>query len=86
MVPNYSAIDGDISYFFDALVDVTSHFSTVELRRYLLNEGHNEPEVDAAIHSWQEGRFQQVATTWDTFTLTAEGEAVVAELRDRLDQ
>ena len=35
-MPSYSVIDGDISDFFDALMDMTTEFRTDELRRYLL--------------------------------------------------
>ena len=84
-MPAYSTIDGDISDFFDALMDMTTTFQTEELRRYLLNDGDLEEDVDAAIRSWQADRFEPLDPEWESFRLTDAGRKAVEELRDSLD-
>jgi hypothetical protein len=79
----YSAIDGDISDFFDAQVDPRSVFRLDELRAYLLNAGHADLEARAAVLKWQEDRFRRVNGTWEKFALTPAGLEVVAMLRAR---
>ena len=76
-----TAIDGDISDFFDTTGDMGAAFRADELRTYLLNEGHSEPTVDAAIRWWQEYRLQAVGPSPSTFKLTPAGVAAVVALR-----
>src|SRR3569623_676413 len=83
-MPQYSTIDGDISDYFDALVDMTKEFQTKELRQYLINDGHSETEADAAIRSWQASRFKQLDPQWTAFTLTEEGMKAVEDLQNRV--
>lgn len=48
----YAPIDG-------SMMEVTSEFRADELRTYLLNEGHAEPDVLAALGHWQENYLEQ---------------------------
>ena len=50
-MPAYSTIDGEVSDFFDALMDMTTTFQTEEIRRYLLNDDHSAAEVEVAIQN-----------------------------------
>ena len=80
----YTAIDGDISEFFESMMGVTLNFRTDELRTYLLNVGHSESDIVLAIGRWQENYLQQIDPGWETFGLTSAGKAAVEELRDGL--
>jgi hypothetical protein len=81
----YTAIDGDISDFFDISADLAKDFRTDRLRGYLMASGHPDPEVRDALLKWQEHMFQRVNSSWETFKLTPAGQAAVRELRARLD-
>jgi hypothetical protein len=59
---------------------VSTDFKTAELRSYLLNQGHAESEVVAAIHHWQTYYLLQLDPDWELFELTAAGKAAVEEL------
>jgi hypothetical protein len=78
-------IDGDISDFIDALMEVTDEFSTDELRRYLLGEGHSIADTIDGIAIWQKDRFVAIDPSWDRFKLSDAGATAVRELRDRID-
>lgn len=82
---NYTAIDGDISDFIDAMTEVTDQFSTDELRAYLINEGHPLEAASGAIADWQKERFEALDPSWQRFKLTPAGAAAVEQLRDSLD-
>lgn len=79
----YSAIDGDISDFFDDQIDLRGEFRLDALRTYLLNAGHADLEARAAVLKWQEYRFRRVNGTWEKFALTPAGLDTVAALRAR---
>ena len=77
---NYSAIDGDISDFFDAAPDLQAHFKTEDLRAFLLNQGHADLDVRDAVLQWQKDNFEKVDGTWRVFRLTDAGLAAVFRL------
>jgi hypothetical protein len=79
----YTAIDGDISDFFDAQKDLTGPFHAEELRSYLREAGHDDGSVVTAILAWEQHHFRQVNGDWETFRLTDAGIAAVEELRAR---
>ena len=81
----YTTVDGDVSNFLDSMLDLTDEFRTDELRTYLHNEGHSEPDVASVIRDWQRFRFERVDPQWETFKLTSAGMSAVAELRGRID-
>lgn len=81
--PNeYTAIDGDISDYFDAQEGAVE-YSTDELRQFLTNVGHSMSDAINAIMVWQQGRFDAIDPSWDRFKLSPLGLAVVKELRAR---
>ena len=84
-MPSYSVIDGDISDFFDALMDMTTEFRTDELRRYLLNDGHSGADVEAALRSWRDGRVEQLDPDWESFKLTDAGRKAIEDFRNSVD-
>ena len=79
----YSAIDGDISDFFDSSASLDQEFETDRLRGYLLATGHEDLDVRDAVVRWQEYKFQRADRTWEHFRLTPAGLAAVKELRSR---
>jgi hypothetical protein len=79
----YSAIDGDISDFLDAQLDLRSEFRLDELRAYLLKAGHTDLDARTAVLKWQEYRFRRVNGTWEKFGLTPAGLDAVEMLRAR---
>jgi hypothetical protein len=81
----YSAIDADIANFIDAQIELSSVFQTDELRAYLINSGHPLEQVVAAIVEWQQARFWRLDPAWETFSLSASGEAACSELRNSVD-
>ena len=83
-MPKYSTIDGDISDYFDALLDMTKEFRTAELRQYLINDGHSEPEAEPAIRNWQVSRFKTLDPQWTSFNLTEDGMKAVEDLQNRV--
>jgi hypothetical protein len=82
---SYSAIDGDISPFFEIGTNLTKEFPTDRLRGYLMAIGHPELELRDALLRWQEDKFQRTGHSWASFRLTPAGLAAVKELRARFD-
>jgi hypothetical protein len=81
----YTAIDGDISDFFDAQTELTGPFRTDQLKSYLREAGHDDGAVITAVLAWQQHHFRQMEGSWERFELTDVGKAAVEELRDRAD-
>lgn len=49
---SYTAIDSDISDFLDSHLELTSVFSSAELRVNLRNAGHDEGAMVTALQAW----------------------------------
>lgn len=71
---DYTAIDGDMVDFIAAQREVSNTFSVSELRQFLLNEGHPDDDVAAALGRWETWWF---VLEEDSFRLTAEGQNMV---------
>ena len=56
----YTAIDGDISDFFDAQAGLTGPFRADELKSYLREAGHDDGAVITAVLAWQQHHFRQM--------------------------
>jgi hypothetical protein len=76
-----TAVDGDISDFFDTQAGLAGEFRRDALLAYLLNAGHADTDARAAVLRWQEYRFKRVNGTWEKFGLTPAGLVAVTRLR-----
>jgi hypothetical protein len=79
----FTAIDGDISDFFDAQTMLTTEVFTKEIQSYLVKAGHSEQEAAAAVAQWMQKGLTEAVPGQLTLRLTETGIAAVEKLRAR---